>query len=331
MASGCAFSFPRGPWREPGRRPGDSGSGPEPAREIPGGPASGAGYKAGERAPVTASDPARNTVSYYDSARQGLLFVEEAHALWAYRHLAVELVVRDLKVRYKRSAVGVGWTMLGPLFQMAALAFAFSAVMRQQISNYPVFFLAGSIFWTFFSQATSHSANLTIDALEVSNRIYIPRSVFVASAVVGAALNLVLALVPLLLIGLVTGHRFTLAALFLLVSVVVGAAFTAGVGLVVFTLASRFLDVRETYLVLIQPLFFLTPIAYTREILPPRFQAIVRLNPLTYLVEMFRAPLYLGWLPGWKTVTFSCLAALLSLVVGWLFYTSRIESYASRS
>ncbi len=270
-------------------------------------------------------------IDHYDSSETGFRFIEEARALWAYRHLVRELVVRDLKVRYKRSALGVAWTMLSPLLQMASLAFAFSFLMRQQIANYPVYFLAGSLFWTFFSQATGHAANLTIEALEITKRIYVPRSAFVASAVGGAALNLVLALVPFLLIALVTGHPIHLTWLFLPVSVLIGACFTAGVALLVFTLASRFVDVRDTYLVLLGPWFFLTPVAYTRDILPAKFQLVVRYNPMTYLVEVFRAPLYDGWLPGPNTLLFAVLSAVVSLVVGWHFYSSRIEAYAARS
>ena len=270
-------------------------------------------------------------VDLYDSSETGSRFVEEAKALWAYRHLVRELVVRDLKVRYKRSALGVAWTMLSPLLQMASLAFAFSFLMRFEIENYPVYLLAGSLFWTFFSQATGHAANLSTEALEITKRVYVPRSAFVGSAVAGAALNLVLSLVPMLLIVLVTGHPVHATWLFLPVSIAIGAAFTAGVSLLVFTLASRFVDVRDTYLVLLGPWFFLTPIAYPKSILPPAAQLFVRYNPATYLVEVFRAPIYDGWLPGANTLLFAVLAALASLLAGWSFYSSRIEDYAARS
>jgi ABC-2 type transport system permease protein len=240
-------------------------------------------------------------------------------------------VVRDLKVRYKRSVLGIAWTMLSPLLQMASLAFAFSFLMRQQIHNYPVFYLAGSLFWTFFSQSTGHAANLTVEALEIAKRIHVPHSAFVASAVGGAAFNLVLSLVPFFLIAVITGHPIHATCLFLPVAVAIGACFTAGVSLFVFTLASRFGDVRDTYLVLLGPWFFLTPIAYTRDILPGKFQLIVRYNPMTYLVEVFRAPLYDGWLPGRNTLIFAALSAAASLAIGWYFYSSRIDDYAARS
>ena len=142
----------------------------------------------------------------YDTARRGFLFVEEAKALWDYRHLVAELVQRDLKVRYKRSVLGVAWSMLSPLLSMVALTIAFSALLKQQIANYPAYFLAGSVFWTFFAQATSHAASLTADASEIARRIYVPRSVFVAAAVGAALVNLLYTLVPLFVIIAATGQ-----------------------------------------------------------------------------------------------------------------------------
>jgi ABC-type polysaccharide/polyol phosphate export permease len=267
----------------------------------------------------------------YDSARRGLLFVEEAQALWRYRHLVAELVARDIKVRYKRSVLGVAWTMLSPLLNMLAMTWVFSLVMRMGVKNFPVYFLTGSIFWAFFAGATSHAASLTIDAAEITKRVYIPRSVFVVSAVGVALVNLVLSLFPLFLIIVVTGFPVHTSWLFVPVSILIGALFTTGVGLIVFTLASRFVDIKETYLVLVGAWFFVTPIVYAPSIVPERWRFIVRYNPMTYLVEVFRAPLYDGWLPGPKTLAFAALAAVSSLAIGWLFYASRIEEYGRGS
>lgn len=267
----------------------------------------------------------------YDSDARRLEWIEEAVQLWRYRHLVLEIVGRDIKVRYKRSVLGVAWTMLSPLLNMLAMTWVFSLVLRMDVQNFPVYFLTGSIFWAFFGGATSHAASLTIDAMEITRRVYLPRSVFVVAAVGVALVNLVLALVPLFLIVLFTGHPVHASWLFVPVSIVIGALFTTGVGLVVFTMASRFVDVKETYLVLVQAWFFLTPIVYTPAIVPERYRFIVRYNPMTYLVEVFRAPLYNGWLPGPNTLAFAALAAVSSLVIGWLFYASRIEDYGRGS
>ncbi len=266
----------------------------------------------------------------YDSARRGLRFVEEARELWRFRHLVSELVRRDIKVRYKRSVLGVGWTMLSPLLQMIAMTWVFSIVIKQDIRNFPVYFLAGTVFWTFFSQATGHAASLTLEASEMGKRVFLPRSAFVLSAVGVALVNLVLSLIPLVVIVVWSGAEVHLSWAFLPVALVIGAAFTSGVGLLIFTLASRFVDIKEMYIILLQVWFFVTPIVYTPKLVPPEYRFLVRYNPMTYLVELFRAPLYDGWLPGPNTLAFASLAAVASVLVGWLFYVWKMEEYGLR-
>jgi ABC-type polysaccharide/polyol phosphate export permease len=90
-------------------------------------------------------------------------------------------------------------------------------------------------------------------------------------------------------------------------------------------------DVRETYNALLGTWYFLTPIVYTPSIVPERFRPLIRFNPMTYMVETFRAPLYDGWLPGSRTLAFAVLASFCALAVGWLFYSSRIDDYSARS
>ena len=97
---------------------------------------------------------ARHEPSVYDSARRKPRWIEEAQDLWRYRGLVHELVVRDIKVRYKRSVLGILWTMLAPLLNMVALTLVFSALLKTAIQNYPVYFMTGSIFWIFFSQTS---------------------------------------------------------------------------------------------------------------------------------------------------------------------------------
>jgi len=272
-----------------------------------------------------------SAVPVYDSARRGLRFVEEARDLWRYRHFVVELAARDIKIRYKRSVLGVAWTMLNPLMTMVVFTLIFSTFQAQPIWDYPVYFLSASLFWTFFAQATSHTATLTTDALEITKRIYVPRSAFVAGSVLVGLVNLLLSLVPFVLIVVVTGARPRVTWLFLPFALVIGTLFTAGVGLFVFTLASRFVDVRDMYQVLLTPWFFITPIVYAPSIVPSGWRWVVRYNPMTYLVDVFRAPLYNGWLPGPNTLLFASGAAALSLAIGWLFYSWKIEKYGLRN
>jgi len=267
----------------------------------------------------------------YDSAAPRSWALEEARALWKYRGLVHELVVRDIKVRYKRSVLGIAWTMLAPLLNMVALTLVFSTILKQQIANYPVFFMTGAIFWAFFSQTTSTAACQTQDSNEFAKRIYIPRSVFVASAIGVGLVNPALSIVPLLIILMVTHFPIYTTWFFLPVAVAIETLFAAGVGLWLFTFASRFSDVREMYVVIVQTWFFLTPIVYHPAIVPPKFRFALWLNPVYYLVQTFRKPVYDGVLPSVALVAVSSALSLVVFVSGWIYFAKRAERFAFHS
>lgn len=272
---------------------------------------------------------AAGTAPLYDSAAEVSPAISQALELWRFRHLVGELVRRDIKVRYKRSVLGILWTLLSPLLQMAALAWVFSVVLRQPaIDNFPAYYFSGVVFWTFFSQSTGHAASLTVEASEMGRRVFVPRSAFVAAAVGSGVVNLLLSLLPLVAILLATRHPFRASWAFLPLAVVLSVLFTLGVALLVFTYASRFVDVRETYLVLLQPLFFLTPIVYHPSMVPDEYQWMVQFNPVTWLLELYRAPVYYGELPDGKSLTLAVAVSAGMFLAGWWFHAARIERYS---
>jgi ABC-2 type transport system permease protein len=267
-------------------------------------------------------------VPIYDSARRRPRWIEEAVNLWLYRGLVHELVIRDIKTRYKRSILGMVWTMLAPLLNMVALTLVFSAILKTAIENYPVYFMAGSILWTFFSQTTSNAASQTLPSNELAKRMFVPRSVFIASALGGGLVNLALSLVPMCLILVVTGFPLHATWVFLPVSVAITSLFTAGVALMLFTMASRFADIREMYLVLVQTWFFLTPVVYHPSIVPPKYRFALWTNPMYYLVQTFREPIYDGTIPSATLVLGSLALSLTVLVTGWVFFCHRVDDMA---
>ena len=272
--------------------------------------------------------PVGPELAVYDSARRSPRWIEEAVQLWRYRGLVHELVIRDIKVRYKRSVLGMVWTMLAPLLNMVVLTLVFSALLKNAIENYPVYFMAGSIFWTFFAQTTSSAASQTMASNELAKRMFIPRSVFIASAVGGGLVNLGLSIVPLVAILLVTGFPLHATWAFLPVSIFIATLFTAGVSLILFTVASRFADIREMYLVLVQVWFFLTPIVYHPSIVPFRYRLALWLNPLYYLIQVFRKPIYDGVIPSTALLGGSFALSVAVLVTGWVFFCHRSDNMA---
>src|SRR5205823_11000925 len=182
--------------------------------------------------------------------------------------LLAQLVARNVKTRYKRSVLGVAWTMLNPLLMMTVTTIVFSGIFKFSTEHYPVYVLSGLLLWNFFAHTTTHAMSELVWGGGLLHRIYVPRGIFAMSALGTGLVNLLVALVPLLLIALVTGVGVGPAILFLPVPILLGAMFALGVSLALSALAVYFPDVVETFQVLLMAWMYLTPIIYPMAIVP---------------------------------------------------------------
>jgi len=240
--------------------------------------------------------------------------------LAAYRDLIGALVARDLKVRYRRSAIGFLWTMLQPLLTMLVLQVAFSALFRFDLPNYPVYVLAGILFWNFLSQSVISSMNSLRGNAQLLKKVPVPKEVFPIATVASGLVNLLFALAPLLLILVVTGHPLRPSLLFLPVAIVIATVFVLGAGLLLSPLAAFFQDVVEMVGVVMTMLMYLTPVFFPLAIVPERFRWIVRYNPLRVILDVFRVPIYEGRLPSSLTISVATGLAVVSFLVGRIVF-----------
>ena len=257
----------------------------------------------------------------YDSAQRGSPFVREFVALWRYRDLVRQLVVRNVKVRYKRSVLGIAWSILSPLFQMVVLGLVFSSIFRSAAPNYPVYLLPGLLLWNFFAQTTSIMAAEVVGGADFWKRIYMPRTVFGVASVLTGLVHLGLALVPLA--GLLLVYRAPLGPSLIVVpfAVACAAMFALGVGLTVSAIARYFADVVDVYQVVLTAWMYLTPVIYPREIVPDRYRWVFDANPMTGLVQNFRAPIYEHAFPSWLSLGLGLGVATATLAAGWWLFT----------
>lgn len=256
--------------------------------------------------------------------------LESVREVVAYRDLLRDLVARDLKVRYKRSALGMLWTMLNPLFLMIILAMVFSQVLRVTVENFPVYLLSALVLWNFFSQATSWSTACFLSYAPLIRKIYVPQAIFVLATVVSGVVNLVISLLPLALIMLALGHPFTPALAFLPVPILLTTLFALGISLALAPLSVMFADIVPLYQVVLSAWMYLTPIIYPLAALPPHYKRFIVLNPMTHLVEAFRTPIYQGAIPSANVLITSTVAGVGSLLIGWLIfnrYRDRVAYY----
>lgn len=260
----------------------------------------------------------------YDSSAFKVPLVYEFQELLKYRFLVWNLILRDLKVRYKRSSIGFIWVMLNPLLTMGVLAVVFSHLFRFTVPHYTVYLLTGILLWNLYAQGSVAAMTNLQQNGQILRKLYVPPSVFVASSIGSAGVNFLFALVPYLVLALINGLTPSLSWLFLIVPVVFAILFTFGVALIVGALVVFFSDTYEIYQVLVNIYYFLTPVMYPIDILPEPIRTIAHFNPMYLFLDTFRYAVLVGAFPTWHEVLWAALAALVVLVTGWFLFT-RLE------
>jgi len=222
--------------------------------------------------------------------------------LWHYRELIRNLVVRDLKVRYRNSVLGVLWSLVNPLLMMAVFTVVFTVMTPSNIRKFPVFALCALLPWNFFSSSVIGSIRSIVDNAPLVRKVYFPREVLPISIVLANLVNFLIALIVLFAFILLFRVPLTVWALLLPLVIIVQVIFTIGVGLILATVNVFYRDTQVIMEVLMLAWFFLTPIFYPISILPHNYRLwglnidVWRwthiLNPMASLIATYRVILY---------------------------------------
>jgi ABC-type polysaccharide/polyol phosphate export permease len=267
----------------------------------------------------------------YDSSHRGPLAIEELKGVLKYRELIFQLVRCDLIARYKRSVLGIAWTMLTPLGTMLILTLVFSNLFHA-VQGYPVYVLSGLIAWIFFSQTISASLHQNVWGGALLHRVYIPRTVFTISSLITGLVNLLLSLVPLALIMAIVRFPFHFSLLFLPVPILIVSFFTLGLALLFSTLAIYFPDIVDMVQVALTAWMYLTPIIYPLDIIPSHLrQWIINLNPMYYFIEIIRQPIYMGKIPSMHLLVISATLSVIFFICGWLVFSWKANELTYRT
>ncbi len=246
--------------------------------------------------------------------------------VWAYRELLYFLVWRDIKVRYKQTALGAAWAIIQPFFSMVVFSLFFGKLAKMPSDGipYPIFAYTALVPWTFFANGLSQSANSLVDSANLIRKVYFPRLTIPIANVLSGLVDFALAFVVLvglmLWYGILPTGRIVWLPLFLLLALVTALA----VGLWLSVLNVEYRDVRYTIPFLTQFWLFATPIVYPSSLLPEPWRTLYGINPMVGVVEGFRwALLDAKTAPG-PMIAVSAVAALV-LLVGGAFYFRRME------
>lgn len=247
--------------------------------------------------------------------------------LYKYRNLIYELVVRDIKKKYRRSILGVLWSMLNPLFMMLITAMVFSNLFRFDIQNFAVYLLTGQIIFTFYAEATNFAMGSILDNSSLLKKIYVPKYLFPLSRVLSSLVNLIFTIPAMLIVMLYTGEKISLQMLWICVPLILLFLFCLGIGLLLATCAVFFRDIFHLYGVLLTVVNYATPIFYPIKIIPQEYINIILLNPLYYYLEAFREIVYNNQIPN-EQILFICLImSIISLFLGTVIFYKKQNKF----
>jgi ABC-type polysaccharide/polyol phosphate export permease len=247
---------------------------------------------------------------------------------YKYRELIWALALRELKVRYKRSVLGFLWALLNPALLMIVLTIVFSTIMRfGAVQHYPIFLLSTLLPWTFFSQSLSYAVESVVSNGDLIKKVAVPKLVFPMAALVSNVINLLLSWFPLMLIVLVMGHPVHWTWIYLPVPLLALAIFTLGATFFFAAANVYYRDVSHILQILLQGLFYLTPIVYSLDIVPEQYRWMFRLNPLTYLLNGFRLSVYYGLLPQIQSVVACFVCAIGTLAIGFAIFRKHQQDF----
>ena len=234
--------------------------------------------------------------------------------------LVHELVLRDLKLRYKRSFLGLAWSLLVPLAQMAVLYVVFRHLLPLNIPAFTTFLLTGILPWTWFQGSLLAASGAIANNREVVRQVGFPVAVLPAITVISQLIHFLLAMPVLLVFLLLDGYGFSLAMAALPVVILVQFALTLGLAYIAAALQVTFHDTQYLTGIVLFLLFYLTPVFYDDSQIPANFQTLYRLNPMVHLLGAYRAILTKGQLPSGPAMLALCIGAAASFALGYFIF-----------
>ncbi|TFH30679.1 MAG: ABC transporter permease [Myxococcales bacterium] len=241
---------------------------------------------------------------------------------WVFRELFYFLVWRDVKVRYKQTLLGVAWAVIQPFFSMIIFTLFFGrlAGMPSDGIPYPIFTYAALVPWTYFSTSLSFSGNSLVSNSNLVKKVYFPRAALPAAAALAGLIDFAIASGVLVILMIYYKIGLSWELLMWPVLVLPLAVLVLGVGMILSALNVKYRDVKYAIPFGIQIWMFLTPIIYPTSIVPERYRFLAHLNPLTGMIEAFRAALLPDRTIHWLPVGTSCLSVLVILFVGAVYF-----------
>ncbi len=267
----------------------------------------------------------------YDSSKLINPFWDEIKGLKENIFILRRMIYTNFKTRYKRSYLGVVWSLLNPLLNMIVFMFIFSNLFRFDIPHYPLYILSGNMIFSFFSQSTSEAMMQMIGNASMLRRVYLPKTIYVLSGIGINGINLILTFIPFILIALIDRLEISWAIFMIIPALLLLVMFVVGVSLIVATITAYLIDFSQIWSVIITLWSYLTPTFYPVSIVPARFETLYKLNPMYVYVTLFREPILYQYISPPQIWFAGVFYAVLFLTFGWWVFTKNSNEFAYRA
>ena len=248
--------------------------------------------------------------------------------IYNYRELLKNNVKKEIRGKYKNSALGVIWTFLNPLLQLLVYALIFPLILKTTQPYYVIFVCVGLIPWTFFTTSVSQSAWTIIANGNIVKKVYFPREILPISVVTSGAVNFLISTLIIVAFCLIYGLGLTKYIIFFPLVLVIQYIFQLGIAFLLSAFTVYFRDLEHFIQIVLQVLFYATPIVYAGDTIPEAFRFIINLNPMAHIINGFRDIFYNQTMPNLKILGLLFILSIAFCVIGYVIFRKLQKGFA---
>lgn len=251
-----------------------------------------------------------------------------AKDLYNYRELFKTNITKDVGGKYKHSFLGVLWSFINPLLQIAVYALVFQVILKSDIPNYTVYLCCGLIPWQYFSSVVIRGASVMVDNGNIIKKVYFPREILPISVVTSEGVNFLISTTIIIGFVIFGGIGLSFNALWYFLILAIQYVVSVGVALITSSLTVYFRDLLHLLGVFMQLLFYATPIVYSMDAVPASFKWLLRLNPMSYLIDGYRAIFYNKTVPNFQGLLIALAMGIVLCIIGYFIFKKLEKRFA---
>ena len=251
-----------------------------------------------------------------------------AKDIYNYRELLKTNIKKDVGGKYKNSFLGVLWSFINPLLQIAVYALVFQIILKSSIENYAVYLCCALIPWQYFSNVVIRGAAVIIDNGNIIKKVYFPREILPISLVTSEGVNFLISTIIILIFVLISGIGISINVLWYFLILSIQFLISLGVSFIVSSLTVYFRDLLHLLGVFMQLLFYATPIVYSIKDVPDEIKWLLKLNPMSYLIDEYRNIFYEKIPPSFHNLKIAIIMGIVLCIIGYILFKKLEKRFA---